>query len=117
MLLKSSKLCFIPLRRLRLLFWFVAAGFTVSPRTNGHVRSTVHRVVNKFGQERYSIPFFFEPNFDTEVGDMEHATRARATILLYTAALVQYLPCVLQQHPVYRAARCAFPVTVGPLKT
>ncbi|CAM9798398.1 unnamed protein product, partial [Hapterophycus canaliculatus] len=35
--------------------------------TNDHLRSTVHRVVNKLGRERYSIPFFFEPNFDTEV--------------------------------------------------
>ena len=36
-------------------------------RTNDHLQSTVHRVVNKQGRERYSIPFFFEPNFDTEV--------------------------------------------------
>ncbi|CAM9583104.1 unnamed protein product [Ascophyllum nodosum] len=35
--------------------------------TNDHLRSTVHRVVNKVGCERYSIPFFVMPNFDTEV--------------------------------------------------
>ncbi|CAN0092914.1 unnamed protein product [Ascophyllum nodosum] len=35
--------------------------------TNDHFRSTVHRVVNKLGRERYSIPYFFEPNFDTQV--------------------------------------------------
>ncbi|CAM9597540.1 unnamed protein product [Scytosiphon promiscuus] len=35
--------------------------------TNDNLRSTVHRVVNKLGRERYSIPFFFELNFDTEV--------------------------------------------------
>ncbi|CAM9249777.1 unnamed protein product [Laminaria digitata] len=35
--------------------------------TNDNLRSTVHRVVNKLGRERYSIPFFFEPSFDTEV--------------------------------------------------
>ncbi|CAN0111607.1 unnamed protein product [Scytosiphon promiscuus] len=35
--------------------------------TNDQLRSTVHRVVNKLGRERYSIPFFFQPNFDTEV--------------------------------------------------
>eukprot|EP00903_Cladosiphon_okamuranus_P019798 g18198.t2 len=35
--------------------------------TNDHLRSTVHRVLNKEGRERYSIAFFFEPNLDTEV--------------------------------------------------
>lgn len=27
----------------------------------------MHRVVNKLGRERYSIPFFVIPNFDAEV--------------------------------------------------
>lgn len=35
--------------------------------TNGLYRSTLHRVVNTTGRERFSIPFFFEPNFDTVV--------------------------------------------------
>ena len=35
--------------------------------TNGCYRSTLHRVVNTTGQERYSIPFFLEPNFDCVV--------------------------------------------------
>ncbi len=35
--------------------------------TNDVYRSTPHRVVNRLGQERYSIPFFFNPNHDTQV--------------------------------------------------
>lgn len=32
--------------------------------TNGELVSTVHRVVNKTGEERYSIPYFFSPSKD-----------------------------------------------------
>jgi len=35
--------------------------------TNDTYVSTMHRVVNREGRERYSIPFFFEPNFETLV--------------------------------------------------
>ena len=30
--------------------------------SNGKMKSTKHRVVNKIGKERYSIPFFFDMN-------------------------------------------------------
>lgn len=35
--------------------------------TNDVYRSTPHRVVNRLGVERYSIPFFFNPNHDAQV--------------------------------------------------
>ena len=35
--------------------------------TRGLLRSTIHRVVNYEGRERYSIPFFYEPNYDTVI--------------------------------------------------
>jgi isopenicillin N synthase-like dioxygenase len=35
--------------------------------TNGVFTSTLHRVINISGRERYSIPFFFDPDFDAEV--------------------------------------------------
>ena len=35
--------------------------------TNGQYRSTLHRVLNTTGRPRYSMPVFYEPNFDCVV--------------------------------------------------
>jgi isopenicillin N synthase-like dioxygenase len=42
--------------------YVVNIGDFLSLITNNEFKSTVHRVLNKSGEERYSIPFFFSPN-------------------------------------------------------
>ena len=39
--------------------------------TNDVFRATPHRVVNRTGEERYSMPFFFDPNWHAEIECLE----------------------------------------------
>ncbi len=39
--------------------------------TNGLFKATRHRVINVSGVERYSVPFFFEPNWDVTIECLE----------------------------------------------
>jgi isopenicillin N synthase-like dioxygenase len=39
--------------------------------TNGRFQATPHRVINTSGRERYSMPFFFDPNWEAEIACLE----------------------------------------------
>jgi len=44
--------------------FIVNAGDMLSEITAGKIRSAPHRVINRAGIGRYSIPFFYDPDFD-----------------------------------------------------
>jgi isopenicillin N synthase-like dioxygenase len=46
-------------------------GQYLEKQTNGKFPATVHRVRNKTGQERYSLPFFLTPDADAELEVLE----------------------------------------------
>ena len=43
----------------------VNIGDMLNRLSNGFLKSTPHRVINRSGKERYSIPFFFDPHVNT----------------------------------------------------
>ena len=42
--------------------------------TNGIFASTLHRVINTSGKDRYSLPYFYDPDFDTDLTVLKTCT-------------------------------------------
>ncbi|MBV8925081.1 MAG: isopenicillin N synthase family oxygenase [Bradyrhizobium sp.] len=68
----------------------VNLGDMIARWTNDRYRSTVHRVVNASGRERYSVPFFFVGNPDHEVACLGNCLGAGET--------AKYPPTTVEGH-------------------
>ena len=44
--------------------------------SNGRFKATLHCVVNETGRERFSLPFFYEPNLDAQVAPLPSTVSA-----------------------------------------
>ena len=48
----------------------VNVGDMLHRMSNGRLLSTPHRVINATGRERYSVPFFFDPNVSATIAPL-----------------------------------------------
>jgi len=59
----------------------VNVGDMLHRMSNGLLKSTPHRVINSSGRERYSCPFFYDPNVNTQIAPWTEGTPQYSPIL------------------------------------
>ena len=66
--------------------------------TNGLLRSTPHRVINKSGQERFSCPFFFDPHVNTNIQPLQGTGKPKFSPINFGEFLRSELETSYQRH-------------------
>ncbi|MEL7465065.1 MAG: 2OG-Fe(II) oxygenase family protein [Pseudomonadota bacterium] len=76
----------------------VNVGDMLHRMSNGRLLSTPHRVINRSGRERYSVPFFFDPHVSTAVAPLPGTGAPRFEPLNFGAFLRRELEASYDAH-------------------
>ena len=76
----------------------VNVGDMLSRYTNGLLRSTPHRVINKSGKERFSCPFFFDPNTNAVVQPLKGTGKPKFSPINFGEFLREELEASYEKH-------------------
>jgi len=66
--------------------------------SNGRLRSTPHRVTNRTGRERYSVPYFFDPHVSTLIAPLPHLGDPRFEPIVFADFLRGELEASYEVH-------------------
>ena len=76
----------------------VNVGDMLSRYTNGLLRSTPHRVINKSGKERLSCPFFFDPHTNAVVQPLKGTGKPKFSPINFGEFLREELEASYEKH-------------------
>ena len=76
----------------------VNVGDMLSRYTNGLLRSTPHRVINKSGKERFSCPFFFDPHTNAVVQPLKGTGKPKFYPINFGEFLREELEASYEKH-------------------
>ena len=76
----------------------VNVGDMLSRLTNGLLRSTPHRVINKSGKKRFSCPFFFDPHTSAVVQPLIGTGKAKFSPINFGEFLREELEASYEKH-------------------
>ena len=76
----------------------VNVGDMLSRYTNGLLRSTPHRVINKSGKERFSCPFFFDPHTNAVVQPLKGTGKPKFSPINFGEFLREELAASYEKH-------------------
>ena len=66
--------------------------------SNGRLRSTPHRVTNRSGRERYSVPFFYDPSVTSAIAPLPSLGEPRFEPIAFDAFLRSQLEATYDVH-------------------